>query len=299
MTTAHKKIATLVALTFALSAIPDYFMISTGKLEQGPVLGLMWCPGISAIITQLAFQRSLRGMGWKLGKPSFLLLGYFVPVAYGLVAYAVLWLTGLGRLDATNLLTMIAAQTGAQVSSPVVLMAIYLGIIVTLGTVQSMFSAAGEEIGWRGLLVPELSNVTSFTRTALISGGVWAVWHYPLLLFADYHNQGAPAWFGLICFTILAVSASFIAAWLRLRSGSLWPAVLLHASHNLYIQNVFTPLTQNTGLTPYFVDEFGVMLALAAAIAAYIVWRKRGEIEPAAASEEPSGAASGAPSGAA
>ena len=43
----------------------------------------------------------------------------------------------------------------------------------------------GEEIGWRGLLVPELVKVTSFTKTALIIGIVWAAWHIPGIFLAD------------------------------------------------------------------------------------------------------------------
>lgn len=103
--------------------------------------------------------------------------------------------------------------------------------------------ALGEEIGWRGFLVPELSKTVSFTGTALISGVVWALWHYPILIFADY-NAGTATWYALTCFTVMVVAISFVFAWLRLKSGSLWTGALLHASHNLYVQNIFTPLTK-------------------------------------------------------
>lgn len=67
-------------------------------------------------------------------------------------------------------------------------------------------------------------------------------------------------------------------AWLRLRSGSLWPTVLLHASHNLFVQMVFTPLTIDTGYTAYVIDEFGIGLALALALLGYLFWRQRGAL---------------------
>ena len=72
---------------------------------------------------------------------------------------------------------------------------------------------------------------------------------------------------------------SFATAWLRLRSGSLWPAVVLHASHNLFIQSLFTPLTGNNGITPYLIDEFGIGLALTASVMGYLFWRRRGELQ--------------------
>ncbi len=41
-------------------------------------------------------------------------------------------------------------------------------------------TAAGEEIGWRGFLVPELAKGLPFTAVALVSGIIWAAWHYPI-----------------------------------------------------------------------------------------------------------------------
>ncbi len=81
-----------------------------------------------------------------------------------------------------------------------------------------------------------------------------------------------------MCFTVLVMSGSFVFAWIRLRSGSLWTGVLLHASHNLFIQGVFTPLSYDTGRTAYIIDEFGVALAVTAAIVALVLWRRRGEL---------------------
>lgn len=106
------------------------------------------------------------------------------------------------------------------------------------------------------------------------------MWHSPLILFADYHNAGAPRWFGLLCFTVMLVGVNFAFTWLRLKSGSLWTGALMHASHNLFIQGFFTPLTGPTPFTPYVIDEFGVGLALAGLVVAYLFWRKRGELPP-------------------
>ncbi len=143
--------------------------------------------------------------------------------------------------------------------------------------VGKMSRALGEEIGWRGFLVPELSKVAGFSGTAIISGLMWAVYHYPVLLFADY-NAGTPAWYSLTCFTIMVVASSFILTWLTLRSGSLWPAAIFHASHNLFIQSILSPLTRDTGVTKCIIDEFGVGLVITTLIGAIIVWRRRFEL---------------------
>jgi len=67
-------------------------------------------------------------------------------------------------------------------------------------------------------------------------------------------------------------------AWLRLRSGSVWPAALLHASHNLYIQGYFDRVTADTGITKYLTGEFGAALAITAAITGFIFWRLRARL---------------------
>jgi hypothetical protein len=143
-------------------------------------------------------------------------------------------------------------------------------------------SALGEEIGWRGLLLPELARRYHFTVAVVISAVIWALYHYPIILFAGYHSD-APLWFGIVMFTIAIFGFSLIAGWLRLKSGSLWTAALLHASHNFFIQAVFDRMTLNFGLAPYITTEFGVGVALAYALIAFYYWRRRGEVEMQAA----------------
>jgi membrane protease YdiL (CAAX protease family) len=73
----------------------------------------------------------------------------------------------------------------------------------------------------------------------------------------------------------MVIADSFILAWLALRSGSLWPAAILHASHNLFIQSICTPLTRDTGPTKYIIDEFGIGLVITITVGAIIVlWQK-------------------------
>jgi uncharacterized protein len=153
----------------------------------------------------------------------------------------------------------------------------YVVLVGTVGMATSCATALGEEIGWRGFLVPQLAKVTSFTNVSLLSGLVWSAWHYPILLLADY-NSGTPAWFGLTCFTGMVVGISFVFAWMRLKSGSLWTGMFLHASHNLWIQGIFDPLTTDTGKTRFVIGEFGIGLAGAAVVVAFVTWQRRGEV---------------------
>jgi membrane protease YdiL (CAAX protease family) len=264
-----RRIVTFLLITLLFSAIFWALIISAGTIQAGGglyTMGLMWCPGAAALLTTLLYQRNLRGLGWRLGRPRYLLASYALPLGYAAVAYGLAWVTGLGAFTSQNL------PVGQPL--PVFVLINATAVLVTGG----LLPALGEEIGWRGLLVPELARVTSFTNTALISGAIWAAWHLPLLLFADY-NAGTPAWYALLCFAVMTIGISFAFAWLRLKSGSLWTAALLHASHNVFVQGVFDPLTRDTGITPYITTEFGAALALLAVIVAWVAWHRRALVE--------------------
>ena len=256
------------------SGVFNALVLPAGKMNAGNLLyvtGAMWSPGLAAITTKKIFGESMRDLPWKWGRGWNAWLGYLIPIAYALPVYAIVWLTGLGRFNRSMLAT-VADQFGWRDFSPVFTLICFLLLTMSVGLVGKLSRALGEEIGWRGFLVPELSKVVGFPMIGLISGLMWAVYHYPVLLFADY-NAGGPAWYGLTCFTLMAIGDSFILAWLTLRSGSLWPAAILHASHNLFIQSIFTPLTADTGPTKFIIDEFGIGLVITVGIGAILVWR--------------------------
>jgi hypothetical protein len=119
--------------------------------------------------------------------------------------------------------------------------------------------------------------MTSFTKTALISGVVWAAWHMPVILFADYHSGSTPVTFAAACFAVMVIGISFPFAWLTLKSRSLWPAVLLHTTHNVFIQGFFDRLTGTGRYTSYITGEFGIGLVLTGLITAYVFWRMQHE----------------------
>ncbi len=263
------KIATFLLLTTVLTSICYYFLVGSNPQEAFG-LGLIFSPALAALITQLWFERRLSGLGWSMAAPKALLLSYGLPLGYGLVVYALVWLGGIGDFS----LSALAIQVGLATPLTIGAFLVYLGETATVGMVRSALLAFGEELGWRGFLVPELRKRYSFAATATISGVIWAIWHYPAILLVEYNNTGAPLWFGLLCFTLLVIGLSFVMAWLRLKSTSVWPAVLLHASHNIFIQTVFNPLTTKNALTPYVIDEFGLGLALVVGVLAFLVWRR-------------------------
>ncbi len=271
-----RRIGIYLFLTVALSAFFWFLIIRSGTLGGGGgtwAMGLMWCPGVAALLASLLTRRPLAAIGWRWSW-KWALLAYAIPVAYAGVAYGVTWGLGLGAFPNHEFLSRISERFGAAGASESSVLLRYVLFQGTAGVLIACVSGLGEEIGWRGFLVPELARRMPFVRVAFWSSALWAVWHYPILLFADY-NGGTPAWFGLTCFTVLVLGIGVVFAWSRLASGSVWPAAILHGSHNLWVQGIFNPLTADTGPTRWVIGEFGAALAIVSLGVAGLFLRSR------------------------
>ncbi len=276
----RKAVLLFLLFTFGLSSIFYFLIIQTGKLGSGfgmYVTGIMWCPAMSAFITSKILKREISALAWQWGKPRYQIWSYLVPLLYSLVAYLIIWVTGWGGFYNHEFVGQIAKSFGWEHLPKAAIILLYFIFTGVFGMAGSLATGLGEEIGWRGFLVPELFKTISYTKTSLLVGIIWAMWHFPILIFADY-NSGTPAWYGLSCFTIMVVSISFVFTWFRLKSGSLWTGAILHASHNLFVQSIFTPLTIYNSHTKYFIDEFGAVLPLVCLGLAIYFWTRRKEL---------------------
>lgn len=274
-----RKIAIFLVLTFLFTFFFQV-LISLFKPESAKdtyILGIIWSPAFAAIITNWIYGKDLGEFGWNWGQFRYIWLSYAIPFLYCLLAYLVVWSLGLGVFFNPESMQEVAKSYGWEALPNSIIFVLYLLFSTTLGILKACFYALGEEIGWRGFLVPELAKITTFFHTALISGIAWAVWHYPSIIFGGYNN-GTSIPYSLFCFTLSVIAISFPMAWLRLKSGSLWTGMIFHASDNLFLEDVFKNLTKDTGITNYLVGEFGILIAIACLIFAFIFWQRRHEL---------------------
>jgi len=132
ISTSPPKIWVFLLLTFAFSTIFYYFIIASGSIHTYS-WGLMWSPGVAALITQLIFQRNIRGLGWSIKPSKYWLVGYSLPVGYGLLVYGLVWLTSLGAFAPAAMAKQAAAQLHIQTQSPIVFLIIYSFVAATVG----------------------------------------------------------------------------------------------------------------------------------------------------------------------
>ncbi len=203
-----------------------------------------------------------------------------LPILFGAVVYGITWLLGQGGFT-PQVAAEVASQLGMANASVVQMVVVYTLLMATFVFLKSgLVGAFGEELGWRGFLFPELWRMTSFTAASLIGGIVWASYHMPLILFSDYYST-APIAFQVVMFFISTIALSFLNNWFRVRSGSVWPNVILHASHNIFFLNVFDSLMARYPLTEFFVTESGVLQMVILVLMALYIWAHRDQL-PAA-----------------
>jgi CAAX protease family protein len=184
------------------------------------------------------------------------------------------WLLGFGCLPNTEFVHSTAETLGLTATPDWIVVVLFVLLQGTVGMVTGVAVATGEEIGWRGFLVPELAKVLPFTRVALVSGLIWASWHYAITPIV-YRDADLPVWFSLLTFTFVAVAISFAQAWLRLKSDSVWPPIFLHASHNLWMQSIFFPLTTANEKMKRVAGDLGLAFVVVAAVVAVVFWAMR------------------------
>jgi uncharacterized protein len=119
-------------------------------------------------------------------------------------------------------------------------------------------SALGEEIGWRGFVLPRMQARHSALKASLLIGILWGPWHLPLWLTG---SEGHP-----ISLYVAVVATSVFYTWLYNNTGgSLLIVVLYHAASNLPITVLISPLASQMA------QPFLIYVALTVVAAAIVV----------------------------
>jgi membrane protease YdiL (CAAX protease family) len=90
---------------------------------------------------------------------------------------------------------------------------------------------AGEEVGWRGFLLPRLLPRFGRWRASGIVGIIWALWHLPLFFIPGMPQHGTP----FVAFVVYTVALSVVLTFLAERTnGSVLVATLFHGAVNTF-----------------------------------------------------------------
>lgn len=261
----RSAIAAYLVIVAAVAGAAQIAMLASGLplAEQAPlVLVMMAAPAIATyLVTRVRRERLPKGtfrFGGRAARPWYW-MAWLLPVLVGGVAYGFAWATGRAALDSE--------------ATPVAVIA-SLAVSLTIALPFSVITALGEEIGWRGFLLPRLVHA-GVGHPVATTNVIWWLFHLPLVLGGLYASGRTP----LVAagfFGVAVTAIGSVAGWSRLATQSIWPAVLLHASWNSVIQGSFDKLTAGEGpQSPetLWVGESGLLVAVVAALAVLLVRR--------------------------
>lgn len=200
------------------------------------VFFLMGCPTVAAFVARLVQREGWGDVSFRLGGDvgrRALLHAIAFPLCVGVLAYGTAWATGLSTFHppTEDALTLPEWRWTVELSGePWVRFVKSLGLHLTAGAVLGCFWAAGEELGWRGYLVPRLLDAR-VPGALVLSGLVWSLWHWPLVLFAGGHFNPDRVLTALL-FALVVTPLGVGMARLRLESGSMWPPIVFHGIWN-------------------------------------------------------------------
>lgn len=256
--TNRKALIWFLLITFGLSwplfLLPLAFR-SAGQATTQTITMLswavaMWSPGIAAIITnRFVLKQPLSNLHIRhLGARSPYLFAWIIPPLLAVVAGVLTVVFGAGQLDLNfTMLREALAQTNAETQLSVeMIVGIQIAFALVLGPLFNVVFAFGEELGWRGFLLPALLPAGQW-RAILISSAIWGIWHAPAI--AQGHNYPGQPVLGIGMMVVWCLLVGVGMSWLYLKTQSPWAPALAHGS-----------LNATAGLAMLFIRDVNVII---------------------------------------
>lgn len=193
----------------------------------------MWTPLIAVLIT-----RAVTKEGWAIkGKDSLLLtfsfkrkwkylvLAVVVSLAYLELGKALLWAVY------PNLMSTPSMRSAVGMTNERLVALLFKGIGV--GILFSLV-AIGEEVGWRGYMIPKLNKKMNLPKAVIVGGIIWGLWHIPEVCIGTNMGRNYPGYpfVGIAVTCIVGVFMCAILTYFTEKSESIWPAAIIHGINN-------------------------------------------------------------------
>jgi uncharacterized protein len=255
-----RKAFIFYGITLAL-AVAVIFLVPW--IGHASLVVTMMTPTVATLImlTWIAPEGGFRKVLSLLGLDSAGFKGW--PLA--IIGPTTLHLVSLLFLSITGLAVIAAPQLSGSVGFAI--------FKISTGLAIGTLFALGEEIGWRGYMLPRLLG-RGVVPAMLLVGFLHGIWHLPLMLTTDfYHNTGNPLVVVPLFLVTLTLAGVFF-GFLRLWTGSVWAVAIAHAAVNT-AWDIMTEMIQTKSplVLEYVGGESGVIMIAGLALLSFFVIR--------------------------
>ncbi|MGI6432622.1 MAG: CPBP family intramembrane glutamic endopeptidase [Sphaerochaetaceae bacterium] len=238
-----KQISIFVGLSCAIAwsvfALIPLLHLSYGTGSSVIILAaMMFAPAASNILTRLITKEGFKNLYLKpqfKGKIKLYVASFFGPSLLLLFSGALYFLLIPTAFDPdlTQIKALLALQGPKNMGIPSFLL-IAVAQIVVIGPVVNLIPTLGEELGWRGYLLPKLRLITSDRKAFIISGVIWGVWHFPAIILG--HNYGTSyvlyPYLGIIAMILFCIVLGIIEGYVTIKTGNVICAAMIHSTVN-------------------------------------------------------------------
>ena len=250
-----KRILVYLAITFLLTygyCFAVVYPIAKGQNLSGVpamatqllVAAAMFFPAIGVLLTRLITKEGFKNC-WI--RPNFrknikiYLLAYFGPGILTILGTFLYFLIYRKNFDADCgyfIATLEAAGAPMdQLPVPANLLLLIQALQgLFLGPVMNFFTCFGEEWGWRGYLLPKMSEKLSPVPMLLVNGIIWGLWHAPLTVIGHNYGLGYAGFpfTGILMMCLFCTVLGIFFSYISLKANSCIPAVLGHGAVNAF-----------------------------------------------------------------
>lgn len=233
---AKKQITLFTILSFVIAwmlflIIPLKGMAYGGQRSTLLLTGAMFAPAISSILVRLITKEGFKNMFLKpnfKGNIKTYLLIYFGPSLLIIVSALLYFFLFPSHFD-----TGLTLLQGAEVTPSTIILVSLLQVII-VGPVINIVPTMGEELGWRGYLLPKLRTLFSDRLSIIISGIIWGLWHAPVIIMGHNYGTDYPGYpyVGILVMVVFCVALGIIEGYFTIKLNSVIPAAMIHSAMN-------------------------------------------------------------------
>ena len=281
----HKKaLFVFLVLTFgitiallAIARMMGLTLLDAPQLATQLVIAVvMFIPGTSALLTQkLILKRSFKELGFRWGPWRMYLKAYGLILVMYILNYAITWIF-IQKPDFS--LASFMAQFGQTLSLPMpapAMLAILTFVTLITSPILNLIPSLGEEVGWRGFLLPSLEPLGQI-KAMCLSGIIWAFWHTPMILILGF-GYGREMWPGVLLHFLLITSLGIWMGYVWFKTRSTILAAFIHAVFNAHAYGVWSVIFISD--SKLVVGAIGLVNALLFACLGLItLWRARSQL---------------------
>ena len=130
-----------------------------------------------------------------------------------------------------TLQSALAVESGMQGTDYIAFLATMIPLAVLVNPLMGLPQCLGEELAWRGWLLPKLTERFGQLRAVLLTGLVWGIWHAPVVAMGYNYGEGHPL-ANVAAMVLFCLVLGVIQGFLFWRTDSIWGPVLFHAAVN-------------------------------------------------------------------